>query len=193
MLARLTPSIRAVLASSVLVLGAAACGDSGEDTTEGIGLESSLPDETADDGGGEADDSSSGDDGAGGVGMATATVDGTTYAFPDVVECEIDGETWGEGWRSLLAWSADGHDLLNITVGNEESSSLGAGSAISIVIGTQNPNTLDQANPDEEWSYLFGGDSPIAATLAPNGASGTASVGQASGGDPVIAEWSFTC
>lgn len=115
-----------------------------------------------------------------------------SHEFPDVVECEIDGETWGEGWRTLVAWSADGYDLLDITVGNAESERLGATSSISIVIGTQNPNTLDEANPDEEWSDLFGDGTDVNATLTPDGASGTTSVGQASG-KVSTAEWSFAC
>lgn len=197
MLRRFSLSIRAGLAATGLALAAAACGDSVDDSTsdgtiEAPESESSPDDETGDDSTGH-DDAAEVDDDAGGTRMATATVDGTTYEFPRVVECEIDGETWGEGWRSLLAWSADGHNLLDITVGNEESSSLGVSSAISIVIGTQNPNTLDEANPDEEWSNLSGGGTPVAATLAPDGASGTASLGQASGGGPVTAEWFFSC
>ena len=190
-------SLRALFAIAALVLAMAACGDSDDSST-------AAPDENVDatDSGEGADDTSDPGDSTdadqpddtdtGDSGSATATVDGVTYEFPDVRECEIDGETWGEGWRTLVAWSADGHDLLDITVGNAESESLGAPSSISIVIGTTNANTLDNANPDQEWSDLLGDGPGVTASLASDGASGTASVGQATG-EKSTAEWSFTC
>lgn len=181
------PTARTGVAAAAMLLAATACGGSGDDP----GAEP-----TGDDAAESTDAEAGSEDDGGGDGsasIATVTVDGASHEFPDVVECEIDGETWGEGWRRVLAWSADGHNLLDITVGNAESESLGAGSSVDIVIGTQHPNTLDEGNPDQEWTTLFGDGTPVAATLAPDGASGTASVGQASGGDPAPAEWSFAC
>lgn len=184
-------SLRALSATAALLLALAACGGSDGDSSEATpdgGVESTDAGRTTDDATAPDDD----DGASASTASATASVGGASYEFPDVVECEIDGETWGEGWRSLVAWSADGHDLLEVTVGNEESESLGARSSISIVIGTQNPNTLDEANPDQEWSDLFGDEAGVTASLTPDGAAGTASVGQASG-ENGTADWSFTC
>lgn len=177
---------------AALVFAMAACGDSSDDSPETAsddGVETPDLDDGSD-GTSDADEAEDSDSAS--AATATASVGGASYEFPDVVECEVDGETWGEGWRKLVAWSADGHDLLDITVGNAESESLGVRSSISIVIGTQNPNTLDEANPDEEWSDLFGDEAGVTASLTSSGASGTASVGQASG-ENGTAEWSFAC
>lgn len=157
------------------------------------------------DGGAEADASTSSDDATasasdpgataepsdgGAAGGGTATVGGATHEFPDVTECEIDGETWGEGWRRFLAWSEDGHDLLDITVANDESEELGVISSVQVYVGTQNARTLDEANPEQEWTTGLGGT--VSASISPDGASGTAEVAQASG-DSGTVEWSFTC
>lgn len=191
MRARLGPAARRGVPVALLLLTTAACGGTDDDAGAGSSVEPTGDDpaETA-----EAVEAGASDDAtAEASGRATVTLDGTSRSFPDIVECEVDGETWGEGWRRLVAWSEDGHDLLDITVGNEESESLGAVSSVTVVIGTQNPHTLDQGNPDQEWSETFGDGAAVAATLQPDGASGATSVGQASGGDPVTAEWSFTC
>lgn len=107
---------------------------------------------------------------------ATVTVDGTTYEFPKIAECEIDGETWGKGWRKLNAWSADGYNHLDITIGNAESSRVGLTSDMTVTIGLTNPNTLDRGNPDEEWTTGLGTGDTMTSTLTPTGASGSAEV-----------------
>lgn len=185
-------SFRAVVLAAFLVLAVVACGD--DDETSGATTDdSSDASDTGSASGDDADSDDTGDKGdTGAPGVASVTVAGTGYEFPDVVECEIDGDTWGEGYRRLVAWSDDGFDQVDITVANEDSASVGVISSITVHIGLTNPNTLDEGNPDEEWSSLLGDGTDMTADLTPDGASGSASVGQASG-ETGTAEFSFAC
>ncbi|MCH7232441.1 hypothetical protein L0U85_16505 [Glycomyces sp. L485] len=176
--------IAVVIVASLFLVGCGGSESGPDDPSQPT--ESNQPQNT------EQSDDSSGDEPDAALGTGTATIDGVTYSFPDVRECEIDGDTWGEGWRHFLGWSEDGHSLLEVTVANDESQALGATSSLTITIGTQEANTVDGANPDSEWSDQFVGNEDFGADLSPNGAAGTTGVGMASG-ETGSAQWAFSC
>ncbi len=62
-----------------------------------------------------------------------------------------------------------------------------------LAVGVINPRTLDEGNPDEEWTSSTGGS--VTPTLADDGASGTAEVTTlgVDGATDATAEWSFAC
>lgn len=185
---------RHVIAALLLAMLAVSCGGESESTGEAPTGADDAP--TVD--GGDADDDTESlaggegdDEPAGGVSGASGSVsvDGTTYEFTDVAECEVGGDV-GADWREFTAWTEDGHTHVNITLASGDDEWL---TGFSLSVGLANARTLDEGNPDEEWTTGLGGS--VAPTLTDDGAAGTAAVTTlgVDGSSEATAEWSFSC
>lgn len=180
----------ALILVAVVAFGCGDGSDTGDEqsTADPAGATDAVSDESASE---AADSSSEAAESSGGGASGTVTVAGETYHFSDVAECEIGGD-WGPDWRSFVAWTDDGHVHLSITLASGDDAWL---TGFDMSVGLQNPRTLDEGNPDEEWTTGLGGGS-VSHTLTDNGASGTADVTTLSvedGAIDAVAEWSFSC
>lgn len=142
---------------------------------------------------GEADsaEADSGDAPSSSAASGSVTVDGVTYEFTDVTECEVGGETWGPEWRSFIAFDEGGRNHVNITHAAAPDDWM---TSFDLDVGLQNARTLDEGNPDQGWTAGMGGS--VAATLTDTGAQGTAEVTNldvVEGAVDATASWSFSC
>jgi hypothetical protein len=206
-----------VTAALCVILLAAACGDDGDTTTADTpeaADDATAPtdDTTAAPDDADADPAEDGEDGddtdtdtddtdtddggstdapSTGTAGGTVTVDGVTYEFTDVTECEVGGETWGPEWRSFIAFDETGHNHVHITHAAAPDDWM---TSLDVNIGLANARTLDEGNPDQSWTTGTGGS--VAATLTDTGAEGTAEVTNldvVEGAVDATASWSFSC
>ncbi len=136
---------------------------------------------------GTAGDADGGDET--GKGSGSVSVHGATYEFSDVTACEVGNDTSAD-WRQFKAWTDDGRTHVDITLASGADEWL---TGFNLAVGLANPRTLDEGNPDEEWTDGYGGSVDGAPTN--RGASGTAKVTTLDTSGPIhdTAEWSFTC
>lgn len=194
-----------VMAVLCVLLLTAACGDDGDtttaDTPEAVADATAPTDDTAAPDDADADPADDGDTGSEdddsteapstGTAGGTVTVDGATYEFTDVTECEVGGETWGPEWRSFIAFDESGHNHVHITHAAAPDDWM---TSVDVNIGLANARTLDEGNPDQSWTTGLGGS--VAATLTDTGAEGTAEVTDldvVEGAVDATASWSFSC
>lgn len=127
---------------------------------------------------------------SGGESMGSIVVDGETFEFPDVFECQIGQEGGSPDYRDFGARSEDGSADISISYYPPEDAFAG-------LTGV----SLDREVDGSDWTYASsyaGSDGQFTIDLADNGASGTAEIGVVGvgnpyGGETLVSQWSFNC
>lgn len=128
--------------------------------------------------------------GSSGAAAGWLTVDGETFEFTDVYECEIGEDGGSPDYRGFGGRTADGSADLQIAFFPPDDD-------FSSLTGL----TLDRDVDGEEWTYATiytGTQGEMSVEVAADGASGIADVGVVGlgnpyGGDFISTEWGFSC
>lgn len=178
------------VAAMALVLAACGGGESGGDdaTTTTSGSAETTTTAGSDEPGETTTTAAPAEPVGGSVG--SIVVDGETFEFTDVYECQIGQEGGSPDYREFGGRTADGHGDLSIAYFPPED-------AFASLTGVN----LDREVDGNDWTYsssYAGPDGEFTIDLADNGASGTAEIGviglnHPHGDGTLITDWSFSC